>query len=199
MDNANITYSLKNIPLPTKSTYLNLLIPKVTSFIQRLRWRTFFFIRSTKNKNKENCNTTENNIEEEEQTNDTFGFNTTKSAPPLPALAPFENDLYALISNLEFKNEKTKFQKQILSDVKKINQSKKAFILADKTNNMYTVDAKQYTKLLIDNVTSHYKKDNGDTEAKINNEAKQITNKLEISDRVKKNSNKRCIYYHKRP
>ncbi|MCP3850999.1 MAG: hypothetical protein GY694_12290, partial [Gammaproteobacteria bacterium] len=160
--------------------YLNLLIPKVTSFIQRLRWRAFFFIQKTKKKN-DDINDTQT---EEEQTKETFGFNTSKSAPPVPALASFENDLYALISNLEFKNRKTKFQKDLLDDVRNINKSDKAFILADKTNNVYTVTAEKYSKLLTDNVTSHYKKDNRDTETVINKEAKQITNTLDISDRV---------------
>ena len=55
-----------------------------------------------------------------------------------------------------------------------------------KTNNVYAVDIARYKKLLTDNVTTHYKIDSSDAEHKINTEAKNITTKLKISDRVQK-------------
>ena len=188
MDRINIPYSLKNIPLYSKNSYLNALVPKVTDFIQRLRWRAHIFIQ--RNKKKRNKNS-ENEYEEEEQQeherrDDKFGFRTTKSAPPVPALSGFENDLYHLISNLQFKNDKNEFQQKLNSDVKMINESPDAFVLADKTNNVYKVNANTYKKLLRDNVTAHYKKDDDNHEAKINKEAKVICQRLKIADRVQR-------------
>ena len=181
MDKANISYSLKNIPLPTKSAYTNALVPKVTSFVQRLRWRAHFFIQNKK-KNKND----ESEEEDEETKKDFYGFNSTKSAPYVPALAGFENDLYSLISNLKFRNERNQFQTKLNDDVNMINNSPDAFVLADKTNNVYRISADTYKKLLTDNITTHYKKDNENTEDKINKQAKLICDRLEMSDRVQK-------------
>ena len=96
----------------------------------------------------------------------------------------FENDLINLIRDLKFKNSLTDFQKKLKNDVKYINNSKKVFMLADKTTNVYEIDPKMYEKLLRDNITDQYKRADPDEEYKINFEAKKITDRLEISDRV---------------
>ncbi|MCP3850980.1 MAG: hypothetical protein GY694_12190, partial [Gammaproteobacteria bacterium] len=184
MEKSSINYSLKNIPLPTEDTYYKLLFPKVVSFCQRLRWRAFFYLKELKNKLKGDLDNDEN-IENEEENNN-FGFNTEKSAPPCHLLRDFENDLTALVSNLKFNNKKNNFQKSLARDVEKIKKSNNAFVPADKTSNVYEVNNELYKKLLNNNVTSHYKKDTKDTENKINKEAKQITEKLDISKRVQK-------------
>ena len=184
MDRANFHYSLKNIPLPTKSAYINALIPKVTSFIQRLRWRAFIFLE--KNKKKASRNSDEDTDDENEGRKETFGFPTSKSAPPVRALSEFENDLYDLISNLQFRKEKSDFQYTLKKDADSIHKSADAFVLADKTNNVYKVSADRYKQLLTDNVSTHYMKDKHNTESSINKEAKQICERLDISDRVQR-------------
>ena len=186
MDRINIPYSLKNIPLYSKSSYLNALVPKVTDFIQRLRWRAHIALQRKKKRNKDSDNDSDVEHEQNEHNDDKFGFRTTKSAPPVPALSGFENDLYHLISNLQFSNDKNEFQNKLSTDVKMINESSDAFVLADKTNNVYKVNANTYKKLLRDNVTAHYKKDNDKHEEKINKEAKIICQKLNIADRVQR-------------
>lgn len=183
MDNANISYSLKNIPLPTQSAYMNALVPKVTSFIQRLRFRTYYYLESLKKKNE---NDSEDDEEEEGERKEYYGFGTTKSAPNIPALSAFENDLYSLISNLTFRKDKNSFQTKLLDDVDTINKSADAFVLADKTNNVYRVSADTYKKLLTENITTHYKKDIEQTESKINHNAKVICDRLNMSDRVQR-------------
>ena len=183
MDKANFNYSLKNIPLCTKNTYLNHLIPKVTSFIQRLRWRACIFL-SKKPNNLSDSSDSEN--ENDNQNKDHFGFNSPRSAPSVPALMAFESDLYALISNLEFSKNVSPFQKKLLDDVKSINSSNQAFVLADKTNNVYQVEPELYHKLVSNSVTSTYKKDSNDSENVINIEAKLLCEKLDIADRVEK-------------
>ena len=183
MDRANISYSLKNIPLPTKKAYINALVPKVTSFIQRLRWRAHIFLENSKRKRNRNADIDSGN---EAVGKETFGFGTSKSAPPVRALSGFENDLYALISNLKFRKGKSKFQNKLHKDVEIIQKSTDAFVLADKTNNVYTVSADKYKQLLTNNVSAHYMKDTDNNESKINKEAKKICERLDISDRVQR-------------
>ena len=47
----NLGYSLKNIPigLPSNQTYLKSMVEKIESFVNRLRWKVFYFV----NKNQE--------------------------------------------------------------------------------------------------------------------------------------------------
>ena len=37
-------YSMKNIPLASKNAFLQTLIAKTESLIQRMRWKAFFFL-----------------------------------------------------------------------------------------------------------------------------------------------------------
>ena len=56
----------------------------------------------------------------------------------------------------------------------------------------------KYRRLLIDNITKYYVKCNDSTLNEINLEAKNLTKKLKIHDRIKKFT-KKCIYNGKRP
>ena len=53
----DFSYSTKNIPLASKSKYLQILIEKTESLIHRMRWKTFFFlyhtVKITTNRNTE--------------------------------------------------------------------------------------------------------------------------------------------------
>ena len=70
------------------------------------------------------------------------------------------------------------------NDLKHINKSKEIFVKADKTSNIYSVSKQNYEKLLVENITTHYKKADDNTERDINLEAKSITENLKISNRV---------------
>ena len=146
----NFNYSLKNVPIPSKQQHIKATIIKAEEFIQRIRWKAYFF---GKPKTK--------------QTN-TYGFKTLKNAPQCSDLTGFENDLNNLIANLKYSDKITPFQKRLSKDIKKINSSPNLFVKADKTNNIYEVDKKTYQKLLKDNVTSTYKIAEQDIENKIN-------------------------------
>ena len=91
-----------------------------------------------------------------------------------------------MIANIEFRDNKPKpsFQKKLKSDTTYINSSKKLFVKADKTSNIYEVPKETYLKYMKDNVTAHYEKAPPRTEDVINAEARDITQKLKISDRV---------------
>lgn len=169
MEKLNLGYSLKNIPIPHQDQYQKLLIGRTEEFIQKLRWRAFFFL-----------NPTASGIQQKE----TFGFKTSKTAPQIKELTQFENDLLRLISKVKYDKHRTKFQCQLYKDIKKINASTHVLVPADKTTNLYEVPADMYRKLLTENISKDYKKTSSEALHAINTEAKHIAKKLEIEDRV---------------
>ena len=122
INKANFSYSLKNIPIPSVDTYMRGIINKAEEFLQRVRWKVHFFENPTKQLKKE-----------------TFGFATRRNAPQSKSLIEFEHDITNLISNLEYTDHKTPFQKQLDRDTKNIRSSDKIFVNADKTSNVYQV------------------------------------------------------------
>ena len=66
MGNINIDYSLKNIPTPTKNTFILKLIDKTEAVIKRMRWKLFWYY-----------NTNTNDVNR----NENFDFK-SKSIPP---------------------------------------------------------------------------------------------------------------------
>ena len=61
----NISYSTKNMPLPSRSDYLQRLIEKTEQFLRRIRWKAHFFL---------NPDTTSSSKE-------TYGFKSMKNPP----------------------------------------------------------------------------------------------------------------------
>ena len=167
MDKVKFDYSLKNIPLPNQNSYLKTLIDQTQKFFQRIRWKIYWIDKEKNKKPKE-----------------MYGFKTEKSAPQHHELVKFESDVMNLIQTLEYRPEKSNFQKQLLDDVQKIEKCEKVLLQADKTSNLYEVDKNLYNKLLKDNITSTYKVAEDNLESEINIEAKAITDELEISKRV---------------
>ena len=102
----NFSYSMKNIPVPTKTSYLKCLVEKVESLIIRMRWKAVFF-----------------NSEDSESNNDTFlnnnyRFRSKKTPPQDDLLKPFEEDLIELIRNIQFQSTSDSFLKKLNNDVK---------------------------------------------------------------------------------
>ena len=106
------------------------MIAKTEDFIQRLRWKTFFFLNPDENKKEK----------------ETFGFKTDKTAPQITELAKFEKDLANLIGDIKFTNYRNDFQKELKTKVKEINKCNQALVNADKTNNIYHVSKNEYLK-----------------------------------------------------
>eukprot|EP00745_Piridium_sociabile_P031112 TRINITY_DN5158_c0_g1_i6.p2 TRINITY_DN5158_c0_g1~~TRINITY_DN5158_c0_g1_i6.p2 ORF type:complete len:159 (+),score=17.52 TRINITY_DN5158_c0_g1_i6:1645-2121(+) len=143
MDQLQFEHSLKNIPTPGKDSYLKTLIAKTGDFVERLRWKVFFYL---------NPKAKKENIK-------TYGFRTPKVAPQSKELKDFEDDLYELVTNIEFKeNRQSRFQKELRTHVNKIQKSKNLFVLADKTTNIYEMKPEEYRKLLSENITKDYMK-----------------------------------------
>ena len=57
--------------------------------------------------------------------------------------ANFEQDLYIMIKNTEFKFVSKNFQRQINDYIKTINSGDKVFVSADKSQNIYKIDKDQ--------------------------------------------------------
>ena len=69
-------------------------------------------------------------------------------------------------------------------DIESIKRSKNIYIFADKTNNLYETDIKNYNKLLINNISKTYKKSDSTIFNPINREAKNIVEIYDIAERV---------------
>ena len=56
----------------------------------------------------------------------------------------FEDDLKKMISNVQFRRVNNDFQNRLKNDTKSVRSSKKIFIFADKTRNIYQMEKSHY-------------------------------------------------------
>ena len=68
-------------------------------------------------------------------------------------LVDFENDMMKIMKNIEFRKMNCTFQRKLVSDIKKINESNKLLIPADKSRNIYVMQKDDYKKYVRDSVT----------------------------------------------
>ncbi|KXJ25355.1 hypothetical protein AC249_AIPGENE10664 [Exaiptasia diaphana] len=134
-----------------------------------------------KDKNKTDHNSDDDNVD-----SNNFGFKSRKCPPQNEDLNNFETDVYDMIKNIEFRQIRDDFQDHLQQDIRKINNSTKTFIPADKTTNFYEVDNATHDKLLMDNITSTYKKASPNMITNINKDAKAIATNLNIDDRAER-------------
>lgn len=105
----------------------------------------------------------------------------------------FEAELLNMVNNTKFRKVSDKFQNQLNEDIKKINNSPKVFIPADKTRKFYELDKPLHDTLLANNISSTYRKANTDALNSINQEAKQIATDLNIEDSTERFSTKQAF------
>ena len=158
---------MKNIPIAYEADYIKILTQKIESLIRRMRWKAYFFKNQTM-----------------ESSNDNFGFKSDSCPPTDELLNPFEQDLYILIQEIEFRQYSNPFLRKLDKDKKEIQKSKNVFVFADKTTNLYEVSANEYNKLLTENITQLYKKTENTTLSQVNSEAKTISDSYRLSNRV---------------
>ena len=106
MKKLHINQSLKDIPLPSQMQYQEMLVSKVESFIGRLRWKLF---------NINNRGTT---------SKQTYGFKTTNPPPQQDELKSFEEDMFALAKNIQFRQVNNSFSSSINEKIKTIHETK---------------------------------------------------------------------------
>ena len=164
---------MKDIPIPPVAQYKKLLLHQTESFLQRLRWKTHFYLNPVTA-----SQTPRPKLE-------TYGFKTGRSAPQTSELINFENDLTELVSSeIRFRDFRSKYQRDLTKTVSEINKSKKYLLKADKTTNLYEVSADSYKKLLLDNITRDYQQTTQSTVDEINEEAREIACTLNLGDRI---------------
>ena len=178
MDKFQLQYSKKNIPVPSQNSYFKCLIAKTESFINRLRWKAFFYDR--------------NNTNDDGEKDEKFGFRTENSPPSNAALSGFESDIHDLIQRINFRKHENEFQTKLKNDVQKIKNSDKIIVAADKSTNLYKMSSNEYRKIVQENVTKEYKKAPIGCEEKINQEALTVVTKLKLDDRVQGFSTGNC-------
>ena len=164
MEKNSFNYSLKNIPLPDKSSHTLKLMEKIESVIKRMRWKAYFYL------NKET---------QEKQQKNTFGLKSWHHLPQCNLLEEFEKDVFDIIKSIKFRKVRNKFQEELTGDLSKIRKSCNMFVFADKTNNVYDRE-----KLILENITKTYQKAPKKIEKAINLEAKSITKSLKLADRI---------------
>ena len=99
-------------------------------------------------------------------------------------LNAFENDVYNLVSNVEFNQRCKEFQRKLSNDVKEIRRSQNVLVAADKTTNLYSMNKDHYGKLVKDNITKSYKKACDTIKYDIDREGSVITTDLKLADRM---------------
>ena len=166
MNKFNFNHSLKNIPLPSKQQYQRILVEKIEKFVGNLRWK-LFHIQNPGNHSKE-----------------TFGFKSTNPPPPIKELLAFEEDLYKLTKDIEFRPVKNNFQNNLKAEIRKIHETQDVIIKADKSRNLYSVPIQQYNELLHNNITTEYKKTDDIHVKNVNKEASNIAKNIKLADRI---------------
>ena len=141
MEKLQFSYSSKNIPIPSERSYKLHLMEKIELVIKRMRWKALFYEQGN------NDNIPEN-----------YGLKSLNCPPKVKEMANFENDLTNLLKVIKFRRTKSVFQRKLKEDIKTIKNAKTTLTFADKTSNVYKVPAEQYKKLVINAVTTSYKK-----------------------------------------
>ena len=141
---------------------------KVENFLRRIRWKAYFY---------------ENPGEDSDQ-NKNYGFKWNLTPPPNDHLIEFQNAMYDMIKNIEFRSFRNIFQSKLKKDLKKVKSSGKTTVFADKATNMYEMSKEEYAKLINDYVTKTYQKTTTSTKKKIDKETKHFAKKLKLENKM---------------
>ena len=149
---------------------------KMEQVIKRMRWKTFFYI----NPSRENMQ-------------QTYGLKTLNCPPKIKEMVLFERDLWDLVNKIKFRKVSSNFQNQLNEDIKAIKKSKKIFVFADKTSNIFQIEKDEYKKLTTDAITSAYKKVSDKISNKVNADGKKIIENKAVVNRMFVNGSNSCF------
>ena len=79
-------------------------------------------------------------------------------------------------------------------DMRRIKESDSIFIKSDKSGNLYEIEKGKYKQMKFKEVVKYYRKAPPDLEKELNSEAKMLTLRLGIVDRVEKYNTKNCFF-----
>ena len=156
------------------------LISQTETFLKNIGWKTFWFERNVSNDDEDNSTDRRKEI--------TKDCKSTKTPPQHELLKPFERDIYNLIGNIQFCTVNDPGLRELSEEVKKINNSDKVIVNADKTGNKYEITTSDYQRLMHENLTRDYRLDNGNKLSDINNDTRKLARSLEIGDRMESHS-----------
>ena len=124
-----------------------------------------------------------------------YGLRSFKIPPPVKELATFQSELVELVKNIKFRKVKNQLQYQLKEDIKKINQSDKTLIFADKSSNLNRLTKEEYVKMRRNAITSTYKITNSNIKKRIDIKGKQVMVNVDkkILDQMNINSKKTCF------
>ena len=100
----SLVYSIKNILLPSRKSYLLQFIHKIEMVIKRMRWKAIHFSHNEDCQNK----------------TEWYGLNSLNSPRPVKELTLFENELFSLVKNIKLRKVRKDLQDQLQQDLKGI-------------------------------------------------------------------------------
>ena len=155
MESENLGFFLKSISIPSKASYLKNMMYKVENFIKRIRWKAHFLDNPMMHNNDNYTN---------------YALRSNISPLQNQALTSFENDIYDMVRNIEFRNVCNNFQDKLEEDINKIHSSKNLFVFVNKSTNLYKMSHTDYNRLLCNIITSNYRKCKNGVNHKIDKE-----------------------------
>ena len=117
--------------------------------------------------------------DDSDQNSKNYGFKSNLSPPPNDHLNEFENSMYDMIKNSDFRSVRNSFQYKLKEDLKKVQSSSKIMVFAEKT-----ASEEEYARLINDNLTKTYQKTTTFTEKKIDKETKHFPKKLKLKKKM---------------
>ena len=84
------------------------------------------------------------NPENSREKTETYGFKTNKYPSRVEEIKEFEDDVIDIIANIETKQASNNVLTELKEDVEKIEKQTEMLVSADKTSNLYLVEAEDY-------------------------------------------------------
>ena len=193
MQKIDIDYSLKNIPLQTKKSYQMDLVKNLQKLCWRIRWKAL-----------KGWGCFDKPDGSRPTKKETFGFKSAKT-PKLPTtdaeyphidwgkvkpevemLKEFEEELFKVPTKVKFRYFDNPLQRAMREDLKKVKNSGRVVVKADKTRNFYGVLPKFYNDVMASNI--HGGGDYVEVDPveldEVNQEAAELAAELGIDERV---------------
>ena len=171
MQKIRLPFSKKDIPIPSKFQHQKRMVHHTERFINRIGWHIHHTLYPSNQETKE-----------------TWGF---KSGNPPPSyvtnliLKDFNDDMFALCADLEFRNNHgNMFQRELSSKLREITEKNVVVVGSDKTGNDYLMEPRDYSRVLQKNICDDYRKVDPEVLARVNEQASVIVEQLELSERM---------------
>ena len=117
-----------------------------------------------------------------------YGLKSLYSPRHVKELIPFENDSVELIRNTKFRKIRKTFQENLKEDIKLMKEPNETKRSTYKTSNIYRLTKEQYEQLLMNSITSTYKKANNNIKKQMNMAGKNLMRDKEVIKRMEGNS-----------